>query len=102
MERAINRGKRMTKERRLAIQMWQEIVNKCKAGEDFNVAQFKDDFCKEHHLNWTSNCYFCQYCRSCSECPLDKNCFLYYEVRDKHDITSAELILNAIRGYTND
>lgn len=50
----------------------------------------------------TTNCYFCQYCKPCSECPLDKNCFLYYEVCDKHDITSAELILNAIRGYAND
>ena len=91
----------MNKERRLAIQMWQEIVNKCISGEDFSVASFKDDFCKKHHLNWDNNCYFCQYFL-CSECPLDKNCKLYDKVRDEHDVTSAELILNAIRGYAND
>ena len=48
----------MTKERKLAIQMWQEIVNKCKARDDFN----------------------------------------YVEVLDKNDVTSAEIILNALRG----
>ena len=31
----------MTKERKLAIQMWQEIVNKCKARDDFNLVEFK-------------------------------------------------------------
>ena len=90
----------MTKEIRLAIQMWEEIVDKCKAGEDFNVAQFKEDFCKEHNINWTSNCYFCQYLL-CFECPLDKNCHLYLRVCSEHDLTSAEFILNAIRGYAN-
>ena len=35
MERAINRGRAMTKQRRLAIQMWQEIVDKCRTSDDF-------------------------------------------------------------------
>ena len=58
MARTTCRGVRMTKERKLAIQMWQEIVNKCKARDDFN----------------------------------------YVEVLDKNDVTSAEIILNALRG----
>ena len=40
----------MTEERKLAIQMWQEIVNKCKARDDFNLVEFKKEFCKEHNL----------------------------------------------------
>ena len=40
----------MTKERKLAIQMWQEIANKCKARDDFNLVEFKKEFCKEHNL----------------------------------------------------
>lgn len=33
----------MTRERKLAIQMWQEIVEKCKvsADGDFNLVEFK-------------------------------------------------------------
>ena len=91
----------MTKERRLAIQMWQAIVDKCKSGEQFNVVSFKKSFCKKHHLNWYNNCYFCQHFR-CSECPLDKNCFLYEEVYSKHDVASATVILNALKGVKND
>ena len=91
----------MTKQRRLAIQMWQEIVDKCRARDDFNLVEFKKEFCKEHNLHWINNCYFCQYFL-CSECPLDKNCFLYEEVYSKHDVASATVILNTLKGVKNE
>ena len=31
----------MTDELKLAIEMWQEIVAKCKSGEHFNLSRFK-------------------------------------------------------------
>ena len=91
----------MTKERRLAIQMWEEIVAKCKSGEHFNVTRFKEAFCKEHNLTWVNNCYFCQHFMCFFICPLNDCAPLYDNVRDKHDTTSAELILNSIKGYAN-
>ena len=92
----------MTKEIDLAIQMWQEIVDKCKSGEQFSVVLFKIAFCNKHHLNWLNNCYLCQHFKCCTPCPLNYCSPLYDNVRDKHDITSAEIILNAIREYAND
>ena len=89
----------MTRERKFAIQMWQEIVDKCKASNDFNVVKFKKEFCKEHNLHWINNCYFCQYCRPCSlRCPLIDCKPIYSEVVYRKDMTSAEIILNVLRG----
>ena len=51
MVRTIGGGIKVTRERRLAVQMWQEIVNKCKARDDFNLVEFKKEFCKEHNLH---------------------------------------------------
>lgn len=93
----------MTKQRRLAIQMWQEIVNKCRSGEDFNLVDYKTDFCKKHDLKWLANCYFCNYFDTCSKCPLDDKCGkVYCKVAVNHDVTSAEIILSALRGGVND
>ena len=89
----------MTKELELAIEMWQEIVNKCKAGDNFCVVTFKMKFCKKHKLNWLYDCYFCQYCKSCCRCPLDDKCGqVYSKVVVNHDVASAEKILNALKG----
>ena len=89
----------MNKQRRFAIQMWQEIVDKCKASDNFSVVMFKMEFCKKHKLNWLNACYFCQYCKSCCRCPLDSKCGqVYYKVVVNHDVASAEIILNALRG----
>ena len=88
----------MTKERRLAIQMWQEIVDKCRSGEHFNVARFKDVFCKKHNLNWLSDCYFCQYCRACSQCPLGSCMLIYPKICIEHDVSLATEILNTLKG----
>lgn len=93
----------MTKERKLAIQMWEEIVDKCRSGEDFNLVDYKTDFCNKHDLKWRGNCYFCNYFDPCSKCPLDDICSsVYCKVSTKHDVTSAEIILTALRGGTND
>lgn len=92
----------MTKQRRLAIQMWQEIADKCRSGEDFNLVDYKTDFCKKHGLKWLANCYFCNYFDRCEKCPLDDKCGqVYCKVAVKHDVKSAEIILNALRGGTN-
>ena len=89
----------MTKKRRLAIQVWQEIVDRCKAGDNFSVVMFKMEFCKKHKLNWINACYFCQYCKSCNRCPLGDKCRqVYCKVSVNHDVVSAEIILNALRG----
>ena len=90
----------MTKERRLAIEMWQEIVDKCKAGEKFNVINFKDEFCKEHNLVWVNSCYFCQY-YPCSKCPLYNYMSIYSRVCALRDVASAETVLNALKGSNN-
>ena len=87
----------MTKERRLAIQMWQEIVNKCRSGDNFSVIQFKDEFCKEHNLVWVNSCYFCQY-YPCSKCPLYNCMSIYSRACALHDVFSATVILNALKG----
>lgn len=85
----------MTKERRLAIQMWEQIVEALEQGKhDSRYARpiasvIKDAFCEEHNLKWKCNCWFCQYMRhdyrdipsrehirkewnGCQHCPLYK------------------------------
>lgn len=75
----------MTKERRLAIQMWEEILQK----QPRYIVVYKDGFCGEHALNWQHSCWFCQYVRKdyrdlpsredilyehngCQKCPIYK------------------------------
>ncbi len=70
----------MTKERKLAIQMWNEIkklISKNELSDFCSISDFKLKFCKEHNLGWTSNCWFCQYV-GCTRCPLLKNPKKYY------------------------
>lgn len=49
----------MTKERSLAIQMWEEILEH----QPCTVFIYKDRFCSEHRLSWTYGCWFCEYVR---------------------------------------
>ena len=49
----------MTKERRLAIQMWEEIAHR----DPDSVNLYKEDFCREYDLDWENDCWFCQYVR---------------------------------------
>ncbi len=73
----------MTKERRLAIQMWEEIrVHIRDAGRLTDIAhaisRLKYWFMTEHNLHWFHGCWFCQYVRytdkihgeGCQRCPL--------------------------------
>lgn len=63
----------MTKERRLAIQMWKDIRdmlihnNVVTSG---NIVEYKQTFCVSHGLHWMNNCWFCQYIPLCYKCPL--------------------------------
>ena len=74
----------MTKERRLAIQMWEEIkevirtVKRPSAIDELSVANIKYVFIAKHHVQWPHGCWFCQYVRyrdeihgeGCQRCPL--------------------------------
>lgn len=82
----------MTKERRLAIEMWEQIVEALEHDSRNvyeEVNQIKARFCCEHTLNWKCECWFCQYVRQdwrampsreaiskrvngCQKCPLYK------------------------------
>lgn len=74
----------MTKERRLAILMWEEIktyIRDAKRPSDMDglaVTKIKYDFMTKHHVQWRHGCWFCQYVRyldeihgeGCQRCPL--------------------------------
>lgn len=67
----------MTKERRLAIKMWEGVRERLPEWyEDDRIIvdclkDFKLDFCFENNLHWQFECWFCQYTRfKCNKCPL--------------------------------
>ena len=74
----------MTRERKLAIQMWKEIkktIIDTKRLSDIDglaIARLKCKFCIRHQLNWLHDCWLCQYVRykdkihgeGCQRCPL--------------------------------
>ena len=74
----------MTRERRLAIQMWEEIkkaIIDTKRVSDIDthaIAVLKCEFCHINELNWQHGCWFCKYVRyhdkvhgeGCQRCPL--------------------------------
>lgn len=85
----------MTKERRLAIEMWEQIVDVLENGTPGKcylpvINTIKEDFCRAHNLEWKYCCWFCQYVRrdwrpdlpsregipkyrnGCQRCPLYK------------------------------
>ena len=93
----------MTKERKLAIKMWEEIVKKLKNGDKlFSLVIFKMLFCKKHNLDWVNDCYFCQYCRSCTRCPISDCMSVYTKASRDNDVGSAIKILNALKGVKNE
>lgn len=71
----------MTKERKLAIKMWEGVKEHLPQWyeEDRwdivdNLRGFKADFCFKNNLHWNCYCWFCQYFRDvCDRCPL-KSC----------------------------
>lgn len=74
----------MTRERRLAIQMWEEIkcaIINAEKPSDIDcstVTELKYKFCTIHKLKWNHCCWFCKYVRyhdkihgeGCQRCPL--------------------------------
>lgn len=98
----------MTRERKLAIEMWEQVVKQLKEENNmFNIANFKSKFCTEHKLHWFCDCYFCQYFRRCNVCPL-RTCtsegalylkiFYFYAYSFDEKIDAAEKILSALKG----
>lgn len=91
----------MTKERRLAIKMWEglrdNLADKPKDVSNFDfVTTYKKLFCELYKLHWDGHCWFCQYIRikyTCKKCPL-KSCFertaIYRIVMDIHEIHSIQ------------
>ena len=74
----------MTKERKLAIEMWKTIRQAIIIHPNTSISLIKADFCAEHNLNWDYNCWFCQYMRNddydesdrlkgCTKCPIAHN-----------------------------
>lgn len=65
----------MTKERRLAAQMWEEISEKILNGEINDIEQlvkYKESFCAEYGFSYWADCYLCEYYMFCLSCPLSK------------------------------
>ena len=62
----------MTKERRLAILMWEEVARQLESSPDkyVDAIKIKRDFCSKHGLKWKCDCWFCEYIKECSKCPL--------------------------------
>lgn len=93
-------GIKMTKERRLAIEMWEKIVGELEKKNEaestcYIICDTKRDFCLSNNLHWENDCWFCQYVRhdyrpmksrkhipqtynGCQRCPL------YKEEADTH------------------
>lgn len=74
----------MTKERRLAIEMWcgiSRLLSACDSLSGSTVKGYKQVFCEEHDLKWKYSCWFCQYIRDCIKCPLG-NCGLSSDYDD--------------------
>lgn len=71
----------MTKERKLAIKMWEGVKKRLPEWYEEDrgdivddLKDFKSDFCLTNDLHWNWYCWFCQYTRTeCDKCPL-KSC----------------------------
>jgi hypothetical protein len=60
----------MTKERRLAIEMWQAIREKLCNGElqsNLDLHKAKLDWLRAHNIDWYSECWFCHYFRQVAD-----------------------------------
>jgi hypothetical protein len=66
----------MTKERQLAIQMWEEIKRFIMSSPEGSVKTFKQTFCRDHELFWNCSCWFCQYIKDCNKCPI-MGCYIF-------------------------
>lgn len=101
----------MTKERKLAIQMWEGIkakLPKWYKTRDVTISErvihYKRDFCVKHDLPWIAHCWFCAYIKFCRDCPL-KSCEngVYRSLVDGSSplqvkIRACEYIISALKG----
>ena len=110
----------MTRERKLAIQMWEEVKKRLPEwyaeSQGYVVADlkcFKTDFCDKNNLYWKYDCWFCQYFRvECDKCPLqscnhENPLTAWYRIVD--EVTSLETkiaacdeIIMALKGGMDD
>lgn len=76
----------MTKERRLAIEMWEGIRDMLISYASYDtvtrsdIVAYKRRFCAQNSLNWPDNCWFCKYIPICSKCPLKRCSNGLYEI----------------------
>lgn len=95
----------MTKERRLAIAMWEQIKQELANDPEVNVVMLKDRFCVLHELHWSFDCWFCQYTPNCDVCPLNgcKEYHISYNKRNplKRRLSACDNIINALKGKHN-
>lgn len=92
----------MTKERRLAIQMWEQIKAELARDPKVNIVGLKINFCSEHGLVWFCNCWLCQYIPHCEDCPLS-GCLNYVRAVDERKpleirLNACSAIINALKG----
>ena len=92
----------MTKERRLAIEMWEHIKKELSNDPDVNIVKLKREFCAQHELNWENCCWFCTYIPNCASCPLN-GCIDYARVLDERKslkvrLDACDVIINALKG----
>lgn len=104
----------MTKERKLAIKMWEEIKERIpkwqktsyKVPISERVIHYKRDFCVKYDLPWSVNCWFCTYIMYCDYCPLhDCGEGVYRSIVDdssplQDKIRACEYIISALKGET--
>ena len=74
----------MTKERKIAIQMWEHIrdeIKKENPSVQLDLSFAKREFLSKYNVGWKFDCWFCQYIKECIECPLKNNANKYYAYR---------------------
>lgn len=88
----------MTRERRLAILMWEEIKDYIKENDLKGVRttlaeifNYKCNFMKKHNVDWINGCYLCNYIKpleedyeiKCQKCPLYKSSNYFIKNKEK-------------------
>ena len=101
----------MTKERRLAIEMWEKIRDSIENETatylflDDDIYILKNDFLHDKGLCWESNCWFCHYIRNCEVCPLGHcdtgsalSVVMNPQLPTANRVASCDYIIEALRG----
>lgn len=86
----------MTRERKLAIKMWEEIANVLEIKYSINMADYVARFCEEEGVDWGGDWYMCHYMTSCSKCPIKAKGYLCIRA-EKGDAQDAREIARILR-----